>query len=205
MGPAKYHWIVDCLTGNEYHFIGLANHPRPFHFVLPAADLPRRATEYAITVLGALRAATPADLARAVPGAERQRGLHPGALGAFQRGDRTLRPDHTKCLLVCTGGQNKNEQTVGKPLPRGFRIFSHSDRVCRTENRPGSGPSRRRITGVGNRRFSAISLPRQQNFLMRTRRHFRSVRPLRRGAGAGVLEALAVAIGPLPQDSGTNS
>jgi hypothetical protein len=68
--------IVDCVAGNEYHFIGLANHPRPFDFVLPTAPhLPlqpnaeiipttlitqtmRHALQYALAVLTALREAT---------------------------------------------------------------------------------------------------------------------------------------------------
>ena len=33
--------LFDCISGNEYHFIGLVNHPRPFDFVLPSRpDLP---------------------------------------------------------------------------------------------------------------------------------------------------------------------
>ncbi len=29
-------FLFDCVSGNEYHFIGLVNHPRPFDFVLPS-------------------------------------------------------------------------------------------------------------------------------------------------------------------------
>ncbi len=33
--------LFDCVSGNEYHFIGLVNHPRPYDFVLPSRpDLP---------------------------------------------------------------------------------------------------------------------------------------------------------------------
>jgi nicotinamidase-related amidase len=33
--------LFDCISGNEYHFIGLTNHPRPFDFALAARpDLP---------------------------------------------------------------------------------------------------------------------------------------------------------------------
>ena len=36
-------FVFDCVSGNEYHFIGLVNHPRPYDFVLPSRpDLPLR-------------------------------------------------------------------------------------------------------------------------------------------------------------------
>jgi hypothetical protein len=68
--------IFDCVSGNEYHFMGLVNHPRKFDFVLPwAPDLPlaeeaeivpyvlvraslKASMEYALTVLTCLRQAT---------------------------------------------------------------------------------------------------------------------------------------------------
>jgi hypothetical protein len=68
--------IVDCIGGNEYHLIGLTNHPRPFDFVLPAAPklplLPgaeiipttliiqtmRSSMQYVLAVFTALREAT---------------------------------------------------------------------------------------------------------------------------------------------------
>lgn len=73
---SKVPLIISSVSGNEYHFIGLASHPRPFDFVLPsAANLPLRkdaeiipfglmqqtlshAMEYAVAVLRTLRAAT---------------------------------------------------------------------------------------------------------------------------------------------------
>lgn len=69
--------IFDCVSGNEYHFIGLVEHPRPFDFVLPGrpdlplrdgveiipADLMRQAMDtqlgHAVAMLTALRAAVP--------------------------------------------------------------------------------------------------------------------------------------------------
>jgi hypothetical protein len=68
--------IVDCISGNEYHFFGLVQHARPFDFVLPAAPhLPlqpgaeiipsslveatmRHAMEFGLAILSALREAT---------------------------------------------------------------------------------------------------------------------------------------------------
>ena len=36
-------FVFDSVSGNEYHFIGLVNHPRPYDFVLPSRpDLPLR-------------------------------------------------------------------------------------------------------------------------------------------------------------------
>ncbi len=68
--------VFDCISGNEYHFLGLVNHPRRFDFVLPSAPaLPlaegaeivpyalvraslKASMEYALTVLACLRQAT---------------------------------------------------------------------------------------------------------------------------------------------------
>lgn len=70
-------FVFDCVSGNEYHFLGLVNHPRRFDFVLAdAPELPlipgaeivparlmrermHRATEMARYILAGLRAATP--------------------------------------------------------------------------------------------------------------------------------------------------
>jgi hypothetical protein len=68
--------VFDSISGNEYHFIGLVNHPRRFDFVLPSApDLAleqgceiipsvlmkatlKASMEYALTILACLRKAT---------------------------------------------------------------------------------------------------------------------------------------------------
>ncbi len=70
-------FLFDCVSGNEYHFIGLVNHPRRFDFMLPShpelplgagveiipSDLMRQALQsqmgYALAVLAALARSVP--------------------------------------------------------------------------------------------------------------------------------------------------
>jgi len=139
-----------------------------------------------LPIAAAGRAATSASRRTKVSGhAVAARKKRPGISGGGPRpgrrrapdGDRERRrPSRPQLTKVPSDTHKRTEQerdAVGKPPRRYFRTLSHSDRVYRTENRFVLGPSGQESMGVGNQVLSAISLTRQQNFLMRIRRHFR--------------------------------
>ena len=73
-----------------------------------------------------------------------------------------------------THKQTKQEQGASrKTLQPWFPSVSHSDRVCRTGNRPDLVALAQPEADVGNHSICVILLTYQQNFLMRTRKPFR--------------------------------